>query len=61
MADHDPVIAITPGEPSGIGPEILLKLKQQHPQFKLLAVADPYSTWAQGYGLTGTAASATYV
>ena len=41
MADHDPVIAITPGEPSGIGPEILLKLKQQHPQFKLLAVADP--------------------
>jgi len=26
----------------------------------LLTVADPYSTWAQGYGLTGTAAAATY-
>jgi len=26
----------------------------------LLTVADPYTTWAQGYGLTGTAAAATY-
>lgn len=36
-----PIIAVTPGEPSGIGPEILLKLSQQHPEFRLLAVADP--------------------
>jgi 4-hydroxythreonine-4-phosphate dehydrogenase len=36
-----PVLAITPGEPSGIGPEILLKLNQEHPEFRLLAVADP--------------------
>jgi 4-hydroxythreonine-4-phosphate dehydrogenase len=41
MTDQEPVLALTPGEPSGIGPEILLKLKQQHPEFKLLAVADP--------------------
>jgi 4-hydroxythreonine-4-phosphate dehydrogenase len=41
MTAREPVLAITPGEPSGIGPEILLKLKQQHPEFKLLAVADP--------------------
>lgn len=41
MTDHEPVLAVTPGEPSGIGPEILLKLKQQHPELKLLAVADP--------------------
>jgi len=36
-----PVLAITPGEPSGIGPEILLKLNREHPQFRLLTVADP--------------------
>ena len=36
-----PVLAITAGEPSGIGPEILLKLNQEHPEFRLLAVADP--------------------
>jgi len=36
-----PVLAVTPGEPSGIGPEILLKLNREHPEFRLLAVADP--------------------
>lgn len=36
-----PLLAVTPGEPSGIGPEILLKLNQEHPEFRLLAVADP--------------------
>jgi len=36
-----PVLAVTPGEPSGIGPEILLKLIRKHPEFRLLAVADP--------------------
>lgn len=36
-----PVLAVTPGEPAGIGPEILLKFRQAHPQFRLLAVADP--------------------
>ena len=36
-----PVLVITPGEPSGIGPEILLKLNREHPEFRLLAVADP--------------------
>jgi len=36
-----PVLAITPGEPSGIGPEILLKLNREHPEFRLLTVADP--------------------
>ncbi len=41
MTDNEPVLAVTPGEPSGIGPEILLKLKQQHPELRLLAIADP--------------------
>jgi len=36
-----PVLAVTPGEPSGIGPEIVLKLSLKHPEFRLLAVADP--------------------
>jgi 4-hydroxythreonine-4-phosphate dehydrogenase len=41
MGSDVPVLAVTPGEPSGIGPEILLKLIRGHPEFKLLAVADP--------------------
>jgi len=36
-----PVLAITPGEPAGIGPEILLKFCRAHPDFRVLAVADP--------------------
>ena len=41
MKDGQPVLAITPGEPAGIGPEILLRFRQAHPAFRLLAVADP--------------------
>jgi len=37
----DPVLAITPGEPAGIGPEILLKFCHEHPDFRVIAVADP--------------------
>ena len=36
-----PVLAITPGEPAGIGPEILLALHLERPDLRLLAVADP--------------------
>lgn len=35
-----PVLAVTPGEPAGIGPEITLKLAREHPELRLLAVAD---------------------
>lgn len=41
MTTDVPVLVITPGEPAGIGPEILLKLNRQYPEFRLLAVADP--------------------
>ncbi len=34
------LLAVTPGEPAGIGPEILLKLALQRPELPLLAVAD---------------------
>jgi 4-hydroxythreonine-4-phosphate dehydrogenase len=34
------MLAITPGEPAGIGPEILLKLAMERPDLPLLAVAD---------------------
>ena len=37
-----PVLAVTPGEPSGIGPDILLRLLAEHPEFRILAAADPY-------------------
>lgn len=36
-----PVLAITPGEPAGIGPEILLRFHRENPRFRILAVADP--------------------
>ena len=36
-----PRIAITPGEPAGIGPDILLALAQRNWQAELVAVADP--------------------
>jgi 4-hydroxythreonine-4-phosphate dehydrogenase len=36
-----PRIAITPGEPAGIGPDILLAVAQGHWQAELVAVADP--------------------
>jgi len=35
-----PILAVTPGEPAGIGPEILLRVISEHPNFRLLAVAD---------------------
>jgi 4-hydroxythreonine-4-phosphate dehydrogenase len=36
-----PVLAVTPGEPAGIGPEIVLRLVLDHPELSLVAVADP--------------------
>jgi 4-hydroxythreonine-4-phosphate dehydrogenase len=41
MTRNTPVLAITPGEPAGIGPEILLRLHHEHPRLRILAVADP--------------------
>lgn len=35
-----PVLAVTPGEPAGIGPECLLRLHAQQTGLRLLAVAD---------------------
>jgi len=34
------LLAVTPGESAGIGPEILLKLAKQEPELPLLAIAD---------------------
>jgi 4-hydroxythreonine-4-phosphate dehydrogenase len=36
-----PLLAVTPGEPAGIGPDILLQFCRAHPDFRILAVADP--------------------
>ena len=41
MTETMPLLAVTPGEPAGIGPEILLRFHQEHPEFRVLAVADP--------------------
>jgi len=35
------VLALTPGEPAGIGPECTIRLLHEHPELRLLAVADP--------------------
>ncbi|MCV6624451.1 MAG: 4-hydroxythreonine-4-phosphate dehydrogenase PdxA [Cellvibrionaceae bacterium] len=35
------IIAITPGEPAGIGPELLLQLCQQRQAHQLVAIGDP--------------------
>jgi 4-hydroxythreonine-4-phosphate dehydrogenase len=35
-----PVLALTPGEPSGIGPECAVRLAYQHPELRLLLIAD---------------------
>lgn len=38
---HAPVIALTPGEPAGIGPDIAVRLVQQAPAYALVLIADP--------------------
>jgi len=35
------VLALTPGEPAGIGPECTIRLAHEHPELRLLVVADP--------------------
>lgn len=41
MNIETPIFALTPGEPAGIGPECTLRLAHEHPELRLLAVADP--------------------
>lgn len=41
MIKDIPVLALTPGEPAGIGPECVIRLAREHPELRLLAVADP--------------------
>ncbi|MFT5141158.1 MAG: 4-hydroxythreonine-4-phosphate dehydrogenase [Lysobacterales bacterium] len=40
MIMDQPVLALTPGEPSGIGPECAVRLAYQHPELRLLLVAN---------------------
>lgn len=40
MSAARPLLAITPGEPAGIGPEIVARLVHDHPELNLLTVAD---------------------
>ena len=35
------MLVLTPGEPAGIGPECTIRLAHEHPELRLLAVADP--------------------
>ncbi len=41
MIKDIPVLALTPGEPAGIGPECTIRLAYEHPELRLLAIADP--------------------
>ena len=40
-ADSPPILALTPGEPAGIGPDLLVQLAQQQRQTSWVAVCDP--------------------
>jgi len=41
MTMNTPLLAVTPGEPAGIGPEIVLEFHRQNPGCPIVAVADP--------------------
>jgi 4-hydroxythreonine-4-phosphate dehydrogenase len=41
MTKDIPVLALTPGEPAGVGPECTIRLAHEHPELRLLAIADP--------------------
>ncbi|MDX1381121.1 MAG: 4-hydroxythreonine-4-phosphate dehydrogenase PdxA [Xanthomonadales bacterium] len=41
MIQRLPVLAVTPGDPAGIGPEVVLKAVASEPGLSLVAVADP--------------------
>jgi len=41
MIRDNPVLALTPGEPAGIGAECTIRLAHEHPELRLVAVADP--------------------
>ena len=41
MIRDNPILALTPGEPAGIGPECTVRLAHEHPELRLIAVADP--------------------
>ncbi len=41
MSAHPPRIALTAGEPAGIGPDLLVRLAQQPRPAQLVAIADP--------------------
>lgn len=38
---YNPVIALTPGEPAGVGPDLCLQLAQRPPDGALVLIADP--------------------
>jgi 4-hydroxythreonine-4-phosphate dehydrogenase len=41
MTSNPPTLAVTPGEPAGIGPECALRLVRQCPELRLVLIADP--------------------
>jgi len=41
MIKDIPVLALTPGEPAGVGPECTIRLAFEHPELRLLGIADP--------------------
>jgi len=51
MADARPRLALIPGEPAGIGPELCVRLIQQEPATDLLALADPATLQAAAAAL----------
>jgi len=56
VVEHAPPLALTPGEPAGIGPDLCARLAQQVREIPLVAVCDPrlLVTRAQQLGLSLT-------
>mgnify|MGYP000329289168 CR=1 FL=1 len=56
-------LALTPGEPAGVGPDLLITLAQQKHQQQLIAYADPdmlmQFRWRQGFRETTRVDSST--
>src|SRR5947207_9375492 len=48
------IIAVTPGEPAGIGPELCVQLARQPRDFALVYVADPKVLQAAGRAIDAT-------
>ena len=56
-----PIIALTPGEPAGVGPDVALSFVQQPPACDVVVIADPVLLAARAVQLGLSFSAKTYV